>query len=278
MHVWIGTSGYSYPEWVGDFYPKGTRPNQMLKHYCRYFPLVELNFTFYRPPTPSMLARIADLTPEGFQFIVKLPQTISHEMRDDDLPMFKKAVKEMESRGKLLGLLCQFPQSVRCDQGHLNWLDHVGEELAGLHLAVEFRHRSWARPEVPGWLRERDIDLVSVDVPEIPSLYPRGLVQSTRRIYVRFHSRNAGKWYKGDKDRYDFDYSDADLTAWVDSIAARSGQADHAFLLLNNCRGGQAIRNARRLQQLLPREAPQLDVVGPPESAEPVPRQRTLFD
>jgi uncharacterized protein YecE (DUF72 family) len=274
MRVWIGTSGYSYPEWLGNFYPSGTQSNKMLKFYSQCFPLVELNFTFYRPPTPSMLARLADQTPEGFQFIVKLPQTISHEEKPDDLPLFKKAVKEMETRGKLLGVLCQLPQSNHCTRSNLDFLDRLREELAGHHLAVEFRHRS----EVPEWLRERDVDLVSVDVPDIRALYPRGVVQSTRRIYVRFHSRNAGNWYLGDKERYDFDYSDADLTAWINSLTARTGQADHAFLLLNNCRGGQAVRNAQRFQQLLPRTAPQLDVVEPPEVVNPAPRQRTLFD
>lgn len=78
MKVWIGTSGYSYPDWVGSFYPPGTRPNRMLAHYAQHFPLVELNFTFYRPPTPEMLAKLADRAPAGFQFLVKLPQSISH--------------------------------------------------------------------------------------------------------------------------------------------------------------------------------------------------------
>src|SRR5207245_659026 len=77
MYVWIGTSGYSYQDWVGDFYPNGTRPERMLPYYCRQFPLVELNFTFYKPPTRGMLLRLADKTQAGFQFLVKVPQAIS---------------------------------------------------------------------------------------------------------------------------------------------------------------------------------------------------------
>ena len=66
MQVWIGTSGYSYPDWVGSFYPAGTRPQRMLSHYCRVFPLVELNFTYYRPPTSEMLTLIVeDNVPAG---------------------------------------------------------------------------------------------------------------------------------------------------------------------------------------------------------------------
>src|SRR5689334_14212259 len=111
MHVWIGTSGYSYPDWVGGFYPAGTRPGKMLAYYSRVFPLVELNFTFYRPPTADMLARLAAQTPAGFRFLVKIPRTLSHEQSPRDLPGFRLAVAELERRGQLSGLLCQFPQA-----------------------------------------------------------------------------------------------------------------------------------------------------------------------
>ena len=95
MQVWIGTSGYSYPDWVGDFYPAGTRDSQMLAHYCRHFPLVELNFTFYRPPTARMLGHLADKTPPGFQFLVKLPRTLSHDEDPRDLAGFRQAAERI---------------------------------------------------------------------------------------------------------------------------------------------------------------------------------------
>src|SRR5205814_10562919 len=98
MQIWIGTSGYSYPDWVGGFYPRGTRPNRMLDHYCGHFPLVELNFTFYRLPTPSMLARLADQTPAGFQFLVKMPRSLSHEESNAELAGFRAAVEELQRR------------------------------------------------------------------------------------------------------------------------------------------------------------------------------------
>src|SRR6266404_1110676 len=108
--IWIGTSGYSYPDWVGGFYPPGTRPGKFLAHYCRHFPLVELNFTFYRLPTVAMLTRLVEQTPDGFQFIVKLPRTLSHEESTSDIAGFRQAVDELHGRGRLLGLLCQLPQ------------------------------------------------------------------------------------------------------------------------------------------------------------------------
>jgi uncharacterized protein YecE (DUF72 family) len=276
MKIWIGTSGYSYADWVGPFYPQGLRSNQMLRSYSGHFPVVELNFTFYRLPTAALLARLAEQTPDGFQFVAKLPQTLSHEENPRDLAPFRQAVDELRRRGRLLGLLCQLPQATHHERRHLAWLDYLGRELADYGLAVECRHRSWARPDVREWLRERGLDLVAVDVPDIPALYPRGLVQSGPRLYVRFHSRNAGNWYLSDKERYDYHYPDAALEEWAGSLAAAAGRAREAFLFLNNCRGGQAVANARRLRELLTGRGPGLEVVDP--FVPPGARQRTLFD
>jgi uncharacterized protein YecE (DUF72 family) len=276
MQIWIGTSGYSYPDWVGDFYPSGTRPGKMLNYYCQYFPLVELNYTFYRPPTVSALAGQADKTPPGFQFLVKVPQTISHELRRDDLPSFRLACGELARRGRLLGVLLQLPQSCHYGKSTLEWLAAVGDGLHGLRPAVEFRHRSWVRDEIPDWLAARGMDLVGVDAPDLPGLYPGGWVQSGRRAYIRFHSHNAANWYAGDKERYDYFYSDEELADWVEAAAAAERATDEGLFLFNNCHRGQAVVNAQRLAELFSERAPQLPVAAPFVTPEPV--QRTLFD
>src|SRR5437763_1230959 len=231
--VWLGTSGYSYPDWVGPFYPPRTRSNQMLPLYARSFPLVELNFTFYRVPAASTLARQAEQTPEGFQFIVKLPRLLSHDRDPDVLEPFRDAVLELRRRGRLLGLLCQLPQSAHLDDTNRRWIERLGRALEGLGLAVEFRHRSWARPEVPPWLREHDITLVSVDVPDLPGLYPRGLVCSGPRAYVRFHSRNPS-WYHSSRGRYDYRYTEKELAEWAEAVAQHAGRLDDVLFLFNN--------------------------------------------
>src|SRR3954463_11858213 len=129
MQVWIGTSGYSYLDWVGDFYPPGTTASRMLEHYCRHFPAVELNFTFYKPPTRSVLTRIADKTPPGFQFLVKVPQTISHDRNPLDLPGFRHAAEGLAARGQLAGVLAQFPQSLHCTRPACDWVNLLSNEL-----------------------------------------------------------------------------------------------------------------------------------------------------
>src|SRR5262249_55885512 len=150
-----------YKDWVGNFYPEGTSATKYLSYYARHFPLVELNFTFYRVPTPEMLRKIADQTPPGFQFVVKLPQTISHEESPRDIPQFRRAVEELHKRGKLLGLLHQLPQAIHHKKRSEAWLEKVAHALGDLRLAVEFRHRSWLRPQLSDWMADLGLDLVS---------------------------------------------------------------------------------------------------------------------
>jgi uncharacterized protein YecE (DUF72 family) len=278
MDIWVGTSGYSYPDWVGGFYPAGLRPERVLGHYCHHFPLVELNFTFYRPPTRAMLLKLAEKTPPGFQFLVKVPQSVSHERSPRDLPGFRQAVEGLDRRHQLAGLLCQLPQATHNTRPARLWLQALAGELADLRLAVEFRHRSWARPGLPDWMGERGLDLVAVDAPDLPGLFPSGWVQSGPRAYVRLHSRNADNWYRSDKQRYDYHYSDAELGEWVEAARSRAeaGGTERALFLFNNCHRSQAAVNARRLQALLEERAPGPHVVEP--FAGPTPVQKTLFD
>jgi uncharacterized protein YecE (DUF72 family) len=275
MDVWIGTSGYSYADWVGPFYPAETRPGQMLAHYSRCFPLVELNFSFYHPPSKAMLTRMADQTPAGFQFLVKLPRSISHEESPSDLPGFREAVLELRRRGRLAGLLCQLPQATHRTRRSQSWLEAVGKELGDLNLAVEFRHRSWATPDLSGWMAERRLDLVAVDAPSLPGLFPSGWVQSGARVYVRLHSRNAASWYRSDKERYDYSYSDQELGEWVEGLTAAE-LTTQALFLFNNCHRGQAAENARRLRVLVEERAPGLNVVAP--FGDTPLAQRSLFE
>src|SRR5439155_839544 len=108
---------------------------------------------------------------------------------------------------------------------------------ADLRLAVEFRHRSWAVSDLSGWLGDLHLDLVAVDAPNLPGLFPSGWVQSSPRAYVRLHSRNGDNWYRSDKERYDYDYSDAELGDWVAEAEAREvlGGTERALFLFNNC-------------------------------------------
>jgi len=278
MQVWIGTSGYSYADWVGPFYPAGTRPQRMLACYCRFFPLVELNFTFYRPPTAPMLDRLGRQTPDGFQFLVKMPRSLSHEESPHDLPGFRLAVAALARQGKLSGVLCQLPQATHRTHKHTAWLERLADELGAYRVAIEFRHHSWAHPDVTEWMRRRQLDLVSVDVPALPNLYARGLVQSSERVYIRLHSRNAANWYASGAERYDYDYDHTALSDWATLLTDATDRTEKAYMLFNNCADGHAPVNARQMQALTKGLQASIEIVEPFTGKTSRGGQASLFD
>jgi len=272
MNVWVGTAGYGYPDWVGEFYPAGLPAGRMLAFCARRFPFVELNFTFYRCPTADTLSRLAEQVPDDFRFAVKVPHSASHEQSFRDLAGFRSAVAALN--GKLAGLVLQFPQSFHHSQSGRRWIELIGGELEQFPVGVEFRHWTWARPDVPGWLDERGMFLIAVDVPEVPALYPRGMVRSGRIAYVRLHSRRAETWHGHESDRYDYTFSDSALQGWVAALAREAGECDQAYVVFNNCRNTKAVANAERFVELV-EEVPGLSVVPAHGAARP--RQLSLF-
>jgi uncharacterized protein YecE (DUF72 family) len=275
MNVRIGTAGYAYRGWVGSFYPPGLRPQELLAYYARQFPAVEINSSFYGVPTAANAERMARRTPEGFGFTLKVPKSASHGRSTDDLPAFRLAVDRIAAAGKLLGLVFQVPESFRDTPRNRAWLAFVGALLQPHRVAVEFRHRSWERPGLDEWMEQLGLDLVSVAVPEIASLFPNGLRIANRRVYVRMHSLISENWYGGGSGRYNFSFPDDVLRDWAGTLqsAAERGLADEGLVFFNNDGGGQAVANARRLGEILKEVAPAVRVVEPPL----VPKEPSLF-
>ena len=275
MQVRIGTAGYAYPAWVGGFYPRGTAQHDMLPYYATQFPAVEINNSFYRPPTGEQVAKMARRAPAGFAFTLKVPKSVSHEHAPDDLPAFKLAADQLSAAGKLLGLIFQVPETFRNTADNRRWLAETGAQLKPHRVAVEFRHRSWDASNLSAWVEHVGLDVVSVSVPAVPTLFPAGLRIANRRVYARLHSQNADNWYQGGKLRYDYDYPEATLRKWADGLkkAAEQNLADDALIFFNNCVGIQAVENARRLAAILRETAPGVQVVEPA-----APRQASLFE
>jgi uncharacterized protein YecE (DUF72 family) len=275
MDIRIGTAGYAYRHWVGEFYPPGTSSGGMLAYYATQFPVVEINASFHRVPTPEQVARWADRVPPGFAFTLKVPRSASHDGDLAELPAFRAAAGELARRGNLLGLVVQFAESFRNNLGNRAWLLRVREALADFPLAVEFRHRSWDKPGLPGWAERHRLTVVSISVPNLPTLFPAGPRIGGGRFYARLHSQNADAWYAGGAARYDYDYPEPVIRKWAASLrdAARQGVREAVFFF-TNCVRVTAIANARTLAAVLRETAPEVNVIGPPEPA----RGRTLFD
>lgn len=274
--VWIGTAGYAWPDWVGEFYPPGTSTERMPGFYATQFPCVEINSTFYRPPGPGQLARLAARTAPGFRFSLKVPRTVSHELSPRDLAAFRQAADELARGDRLIGFVLQFPDTFHDTPANRDWVGQIGDGLRPVPTWVEFRHRSWNRRGLGDWLRGHGLDLATIDVPDLPQLFPRGLIDpGTTRVYARLHSRVAGNWYESGKVRYAYDYPDEVLREWIATLGAAADRLTDVHLIFNNCQGVQGVTNARRMAELLRAEAPAFRVVDPPGA--PRPRQGTLF-
>jgi len=254
--VHVGTSGYSFKDWVGPFYPPGTRPAQQLEFYARAFDCLEVNVTYYRVPDAKLLSGMERRTPPGFALIVKLHADITHKRSRDPAidAAFRSAVQPLHDAGKMHGLLAQFPWGFRNTQENRAYVAGLRQRFGDERIFVEFRRDEWAVPAVFDFLHDLRLGWVCVDEPALPGLVPPVAVATTDAAYVRLHGRNAHDWYAagaGGADRYDYAYAESELRLWADKVHALARRTQETFVFFNNCHGGQAPVNARAFQGLL---------------------------
>jgi len=203
MHILTGTSGYSYKEWKGRFYPEKMKEAEMLGFYAGRFPAVEINNTFYRMPAAEMLRKWVDQTPEAFTFVLKAPQRITHHRRlldaAGDVSYFFETSAAL---GPKLGpILFQLPPYMKKD------LERLKAFLALLppapRAAFEFRHASWFDEEVREALRDKGAALCLADTDEEPLT---DLAVTSDWGYLRLRRTS---------------YTDADVAAWADRVQAQ---------------------------------------------------------
>ena len=202
MEMLAGTSGYSYKEWLGSFYPEKLPAKEMLRYYAGQFPTVEINNTFYRMPAESMLAGWAKEVPDRFTFTLKAPQRITHQKR---LREAEQEVAEFLRRSAALGeklgiILFQLPPFLRKDLPRLK--DFLAALPPSPRVAMEFRHESWQDDEVYSCLRERGAALCVADTDEGDTPF----VCTADSGYLRLRRTH---------------YDDKDLAAWVERIKAQ---------------------------------------------------------
>ena len=253
--ILVGTSGYSYDDWVGPFYPVGTARQDFLSLYAREFPVVELNFSYYHQPNPRMLERMAAGTPSGFTFALKAHRSMTHEIGETwekDIDRFRAGLQPLADAGRLAAVLLQFPYSFAYTPDSRSRLAMLCEKLEGLPLAVEFRKSEWLKEQVFGGLRKRGVSLVSVDEPDLPKLLPPTTETTGPFGYVRFHGRNKEAWWTGDNaSRYDYLYNSGELEEWVQRIKLIMERVPLLLLFFNNHWRGNAAQNAREMRRLL---------------------------
>lgn len=253
--IYIGTSGYSYQDWIGPFYPQGTKSGDMLSYYAQHFGFTEINSTYYKIPNPFMLYNMQKKTGDNFVFTVKLHQSMTHgkNASKQDYKSFIEAASVLEQAGKLGCLAAQFPYSFYCNQENKDYILNVREQLMDFKLVVEFRNNKWLNDETFEFLRVNDMGYVCVDEPALAGLLDKRSIAVSDTAYIRFHGRNSQKWWNHNEayERYDYLYNESELLEWKNKIKSLEQESRDIFVSFNNHFRAQAVVNARMLRAML---------------------------
>jgi uncharacterized protein YecE (DUF72 family) len=230
MDLWVGTSGYSYKEWKGSFYPEDTPDKDMLTTYARQLPAVEINNTFYRLPTPSLLKSWAKQVPKSFRFVLKASRRITHikrlkECEEETEYLFKTA----RTLGERLGaILFQLPPFLAKDAPRLR--DFLRLIPKNAKAAFEFRHESWFERDVYDALKEKECALCFADTED--NLL-KAVVSTSSWGYLRLRKPV---------------YSERELRDWVKKVEKQKW--DQAFVFFKHEDGGEGPKLAHRFLEL----------------------------
>ncbi len=244
----LGTSGWSYAEWVGVFYTNSTESK--LGHYSKIFPTVEIDSTFYAFPKEGMVIGWDRYSPKNFIFNAKLPQTITHELLEnlgkpieDEMDKFASLMQPLNNSGKLGCLLIQLPPRYKYDLNHLeqflSLLPH------GFKYAIEFRHKTWMRPETWSTLSKYNVAYTIVDEP----LLPPEVHMTADFAYIRWHGHGERPWY-------DYHYSEKQLKDWVPKVKEVEGSVKTTYGYFNNHFHGYAVENGLSILKMLNKLTP----------------------
>ena len=243
--LFIGTSGWSYNEWAGVFYPNSS--TNKLSFYSNVYGTAEVDSSFYAFPSKGLVLGWARYTPENFVFAVKLPQLLTHEKKLDpskgveaDLVRFLGLLRPLIASGKLGPVLIQLPPSYSFQSDFEKLKGFLGRIPEDVRFAVEFRHPSWLRDEVWSLLRGNNVANVIVDEP----LLPPDTVVTADFAFIRWHGRGTRPWYN-------YRYSDRELEVWVPKVKDVASRAKQTYGYFNNHFKGFAVENSLKMMEKL---------------------------
>lgn len=252
---YCGTSGFSYDDWIGVYYPAGLPRKNWLSCYAQEFNALELNSTYYALPSVSAMESLAGKTGGGFLFSVKANREMTHtrEYAGDACKSFVRILQPLIDAGKLGCVLAQFPYSFKYIDTNRAYLERLKDWMAELPLVIEFRNAAWLNPGTLDWMRKNDVGFCCVDEPQLPGLLPPAAEVTGKTGYVRFHGRNASKWWKHEQawERYDYTYRRDELAEWLPGIAKIAGEAENTFIFANNHWRGQSVDTIRQVRSML---------------------------
>lgn len=240
----LGTMGFAYKQWVGPFFPAGMAPSNFLSHYSQLFDAVEIDSTFYGPPSTKTVKRWYSVTPPDFTFSLKTPRTITHERRLvgalEPMSAFLEKARVLE--GKLGAVLIQLPPDFTHD-AFLPLMRFLEELPDDIRFAIEFRHRSWNSPGTTTLLERHNVCFTAADY----SYMPKNILRTADFLYLRF---------LGPRGRYpskDREFSDrtAELSQWQQRIQLHLAHVSDSFAFFNNDFTGFAPAACNRFRRIL---------------------------
>ncbi|MDR2053176.1 MAG: DUF72 domain-containing protein [Treponema sp.] len=254
--ILVGTSGYSYREWIGPVYPERTKKEDFLSFYGELFPTVELNYSYYRMPTAGQMKGMIEKGRGKLGFAIKAHETLTHKINpsawEGEAKTYLAALEPLREEGRLEAVLFQFPFSFRYEPDQRRYLDKLLGFFKDVPAAVEFRNAGWVNNRVIEALRKRGTTLVFPDMPDLKGLPPALDAVTAPLAYIRFHGRNREAWWGPDSaSRYDYLYSDHELQGWADRIRRIVVKADRILIYFNNHPRGQAVKNGQTLIAIL---------------------------
>ncbi len=231
MITWVGTSGFQYGEWKGNFYPEDLAASKMLPFYAERLATTEINYTFHRIPSAKTIANWKELTPEKFRFALKAPQKITHfaKLRDcaDNIDYFCRVVSDL---GERLGpILFQLPPTFQKDA---EVLSSFLRELPTMRAAFEFRHPSWLDEEIFSLLQSHNLALCLADTEKMPA----PTIVTADYGYLRLRRE---------------DYTNDDVKRWSEFVRQQASRWQEVFVYFKHEETGIGPRLAREMVESL---------------------------
>ncbi len=259
----IGTSGFSYGDWVGRVYPDDIKKEKMLSFYANdlRFCVVELNDTYNTLPVTGWAESLLnDITGGGFAFVVKAHKSMTRNIYDRDgayirdeqaVDVFMAGVKPLVDANALKCIIAQFPVKFVRSDGAFAYIKWLAESVAPVPLVVEFRSVSWMAQSAFDKLREVGVGYCSVDGPDLPE-FPTFTPAGTARIScVRLCGRNKNWFDVRGGARYDYNYSNFELKQLTEPIRRLAETSDEVIVLFNNYTNGASVKNVKSFKELL---------------------------
>lgn len=264
--IWFGIAGWSYEDWIDVVYPRGTRDT--LSFVAKYVDLLEINSSFYRPPTAKTAqawTRGAKINPR-LHFTAKVHQSFTHTPEPDfsNSHTFVDGLKPLADSGRLLTMLAQFRYDFADVPANRDRIRRIRDHCAPLGpMTTELRHRSWQAPEALQFLSGEQLSVANLDYPTSRDSFDLPLCKVGKLRYLRLHGRNRDAWFSqaGRNDTYNYLYSRDELDQIARRTAALAKESEGLIVVANNHFRGKEMVNILELKA---------KISGSPVSAPPL--------